>query len=123
MEALSDITLKILVNNIGGNANAGPLMETLQGSSLAVVNTWIDVSARFPAIMTKLALPYLTKEKSAILNIGSGVGLVPCPWLVVYGGCKSFNNDFSQCLDIELAVDGHDVESICILVGEVATER
>nr|OQO28499.1 hypothetical protein B0A51_03311 [Rachicladosporium sp. CCFEE 5018] len=125
--ALSDISLRILINNIGGNGGsgaAGPLFVPFTSQTPAQLDSWLDISSRFPTQLTRQCLPHLTQHQpSLILNIGSGVSEYGTPFLSPYSGAKAYNMAFSRSLRAELAVTGADVECIGILLAGVATER
>ncbi|KAK6408555.1 hypothetical protein LTR95_018417, partial [Oleoguttula sp. CCFEE 5521] len=126
-EALHDISLRILINNIGGNGGsgaAGPLFVPFSSQSPSQLDAWLDISSRFPTQLTRQCLPHLTQHSpSLILNIGSGVSEYGTPFLSPYSGAKAFNMAFSRSLRAELSVTGAQVECIGILLAGVATER
>ncbi|OQO07222.1 hypothetical protein B0A48_07792 [Cryoendolithus antarcticus] len=125
--ALDGISLRILINNIGGNGGsgaAGPLFVPFTSQSPSQLDAWLDISSRFPTQLTRQCLPHLTQHQpSLILNIGSGVSEYGTPFLSPYSGAKAYNMAFSRSLRAELAVTGADVECIGILLAGVATER
>ena len=64
--------------------------------------------------LTKLFLKKMLEKKSGkILNISSGVGLMPSPWLSVYGGTKHYVLGFSNAIAHELKGTGVSVTCFC----------
>ena len=64
--------------------------------------------------LTKLFLKkMLVKKSGKILNISSGVGLMPAPWVSVYSGTKHYVLGFSNAIAHELKGTGISVTCFC----------
>jgi len=64
--------------------------------------------------LTKLFLNKMLENKSGkILNVSSGVGFAPSPWMSVYGGTKHYVLGFSNAIANELKGTGVSVTCFC----------
>jgi len=74
-------------------------------------------------LLTRHFIPIFTerlkskKQKSAILNVGSFAGVLPCVYFHVYGATKAFVNVFSRTLNIEYP----ELDIMCLNPSEVST--
>jgi short-subunit dehydrogenase len=119
---LRDLNIRVLINNVGGTGGL-PAFARLETCTSEQITTLIDVNVRFAVEITRALLPLLRKNSpSLICNIGSVVSEINIPYLTVYTGSKGFNRAWSNSLRAEMAAQGLDVEVICMLVGEVATD-
>jgi 17beta-estradiol 17-dehydrogenase / very-long-chain 3-oxoacyl-CoA reductase len=126
----SELTITILINNVGGNPIAIPPFRPHATYSPSDVDAVINQNARFMARLTALLLPTLsappaagTNERSLIVSLSSAahIGL---PWLVMYGATKAFNRAFGAGIARELASDpatAH-VDSVVVTPGEVLSQ-
>jgi short-subunit dehydrogenase len=74
--------------------------------------------------LTKLFLKKMLQNKSGkILNMSSGVGFVPSPWLSVYGGTKHYILGFSNAIANELKGTGVSVTCFCPSVTKTLFHR
>lgn len=122
VDSLADLPIKVLVNNVGGNANQPPLAARDQ--SFADGDAMLDMNARFQMQFTRMLLPQLIAQHSTlVLNIGSGVSEMEIPFLTVYCAAKAAVVSWSRCLQLESDTEGYGIESIAIVVGGVTTER
>lgn len=130
VEAISDLNISILVNNVGGFPMADPPIRPLSTLSTAEVDGFVDMNARFMARLTNLVLPLLSSkstrqnhERSLILNVSSA-GRVGMPWIVMYSATKAFNYAFSMGLSRELEDDPATAHIDCLAVapGEVQSQ-
>ena len=65
-------------------------------------------------LMCKLVLPIMEKrQKGAIVNIASVLGLDPAPLFSLYSASKSYVINFSRSLAIEYKGKGITVQSLC----------
>ncbi|KAF2807714.1 NAD(P)-binding protein [Mytilinidion resinicola] len=117
--------LRVLVNNVGGAFQliGKGVFGLLSEMTVEDVDTFINVNARFPAVLTTALVPVLTAESNAptlVMNIGSmaNYGL---PYSVVYSATKSFNLTFSAAFGREMKSRGHDVEVLGFVVGTTDT--
>ena len=116
IESFGDINLTTLINNVGGCPTVTPLEELTPQE----IDAWIDLNARFPLRITRALLPTFTKTSKPrlIMTIGS-LGDVGVPYAVPYGSSKAFNMSMSSCLDVEMRIEGKNLEVIGIPVGAV----
>jgi uncharacterized oxidoreductase len=92
--------LNILINNAGE-------MRRLNLNDPAVdlhdVTREVDINLLGPIRMVQQFLPHLkTKKSAAILNVSSGIALVPFPLSPVYGGTKAGLHSYTQSLRVQL---------------------
>jgi len=121
--ALSDIELRVLVNNVGGTGGL-PAFVPLSERTQDEVGTFIDMNARFPTEITRALLPQLRKNSpSLIVNIGSCTSEFGLPYLSVYSGTKSYNKGWSESLASEMQAEKTGIEVLCIMTSAVATEN
>lgn len=119
-ERLSHLNLRIIINNVAGGLDT--LWTPLAKRTPSEITRCLAVTAHFPTQLTCAFLPALLKRQPAlIVNVGSGVGELPAPYIAVYAGAKAYNHAFSRCLATEMRAEGHDVEVLGLLVGMVAT--
>lgn len=115
--------LTVLVNNVGG-VPIEPNFASVRDTPSSNMDKIINLNARFPAQLTRALLPLLqTNSPALILNITSAVALNGLPYLGTYSPSKAYNYNFSQSLRAEQIADGHDVEVLGILVGNVTSGR
>jgi short-subunit dehydrogenase len=101
LSELSGKNLKILVNNVGETTFGGDFHKFSVTSNKSRINTNINSHL----FMSQLFLLLQSKSKSdtrnIIINISSYFGTRPVPGLSVYSSCKSFLENFSECLKRE----------------------
>jgi short-subunit dehydrogenase len=103
------VSVDVLVNNAGfavygkfADSDWQKEAEMLQVNIIALTQ------------LTKLFLKKMLERKSGkILNISSGVGLMPAPWVSVYSGTKHFVLGFSNAIARELKGSGVSVTCFC----------
>lgn len=136
----SELTITVLVNNVGGNPVNNPPFRPLGTYSVADVDAVINQNARFMARLTALLIPTLSstttnttttsvtprtaqEERSLILTLSSAAQ-VGVPWLVMYGATKAFNRAFGAGLARELAACAETarVDSLVVVPGEVLSQ-
>ncbi|WPH04987.1 short chain dehydrogenase [Acrodontium crateriforme] len=119
---LEDLNLKILVNNIGGSGGLKPAWLPLAQRKPEDTSLFLDLNAAFPTEITRVLLPQLIRNGPAlILSVGSVCGEVASPYASVYAGAKAYNKAWSRSLSLEMVAEGHNVEVLNILVGEVSS--
>lgn len=92
--------LNILINNAGEMRKIN-LNDT--SNSLADITREIEINLMGPIRMVQQFLPYLkTKEAAAIINVTSGLALVPFPISPVYGASKAGLHSYTQSLRVQL---------------------
>jgi NAD(P)-dependent dehydrogenase (short-subunit alcohol dehydrogenase family) len=95
--------IDLLVNNAGfGVGLAGD-----EESSVAQAQAIFDTNFFGTVRMTRAVVPHMRRQAAGrILNIGSGLGLVPMPYMAVYSASKHALEGYSESLDHELRTRG-----------------
>lgn len=112
--SLKDLDIGILVNNAGMSYNFPEFLEIEDATTdIDMIN--INVTAL--TLITKLVLPGMKqRRRGAIVNLGSGNGLLPAvPLLDVYAGTKAYVNQFTRSLNEELKPFNITVHDQCPL--------
>lgn len=92
--------LNILINNAGEMRKIN-LHDT--ATDLLDITREIDINLIGPIRMVQQFLPHLkTKKSAAILNVTSGLALVPFPISPIYGATKSGLRSYTQSLRVQL---------------------
>lgn len=99
--------LDVLVNNAGAHFR-GPVRER----SPAEIATMIDVNARAPLVLSRLALDALVASRGAIVNVASIAGMTPLPDAATYSASKFALRAFSIALAEELRGSGVGVSLV-----------
>ncbi len=99
--------LNILINNAGEMRKIN-LHDTHIG--LEDITKEIDINLSGPIRMVQQFLPHLKKQKNAaILNVTSGLALIPFPISPIYGATKSGLRSYTKSLRIQLKNTGIQV--------------
>lgn len=108
---LSGIDVGVLVNNVGQSYAHAEYLHNLEDGD---IDRLIRVNCSGTVRMTKIALEGMVarRQRSAILNVGSGAATVmPSePLYSGYAGTKGLVDEFSRSLAVEYADFGVDVE-------------
>lgn len=123
---LSDISLRILINNVGGPDSTKSSFTPLASRSSDEIRQFLDINARFTTELTRVVLPHLIAAQPAlILTIGSGISepTLPVPYLGIYAGAKAYTQTWARSLRMEMRAEGLDIEVLHLQVGQVATAR
>lgn len=116
---VGDRHITCLVNNLGATERR---IIPFAKQQWADVEDTTNIGIRFVAQLTRALLPKLiAHQPSVLLNLGSSSQLVHAPFVSVYAATKGFLLTLSQCVDMEMRADGHDVEVLYLDVGEVNT--
>ena len=92
--------LNMLINNAGEMRKIDLLDPAID---LENINREIAINLSGPIRMVQQFLPHLlTKSAAAILNVTSGIALVPFPLAPVYGATKSGLRSYTQSLRVQL---------------------
>lgn len=92
--------LNMLINNAGEMRiiNLHDASNTLED-----ITREIEINVMGPVRMVQIFLPHLKKQQSpAILNVSSGLALVPFPISPVYGASKAGLHSYTQSLRVQL---------------------
>jgi NAD(P)-dependent dehydrogenase (short-subunit alcohol dehydrogenase family) len=91
--------IDLLVNNAGLGVGLGGDEE----SSVAQAQSVFDTNFFGTVRMTRAVVPHMRRQGSGrILNMGSGLGLVPMPFMAIYSASKHALEGYSESLDHEL---------------------
>lgn len=95
--------IDLLVNNAGlGVGLAGD-----EESSVAQAQSIFDTNFFGTVRMTRAVVPHMRRQAAGrIVNIGSGLGLVPMPYMAIYSASKHALEGYSESLDHELRTRG-----------------
>lgn len=95
--------IDLLVNNAGfGVGLAGD-----EESSVAQAQAIFDTNFFGTVRMTRAVVPHMRRQAAGrILNIGSGLGLFPMPYMAIYSASKHALEGYSESLDHELRTRG-----------------
>lgn len=95
--------IDLLVNNAGfGVGLAGD-----EESSVAQAQAIFDTNFLGTVRMTRAVVPHMRRQAAGrILNIGSGLGFVPMPYMAIYSASKHALEGYSESLDHELRTRG-----------------
>src|SRR5215211_4537229 len=105
--AVSDVLSKagridLLVNNAGVGLLAGA-----EESSVEQAKSLFDVNLFGVFRMTNAVLPTMRRQRSGrIVNISSVLGLIPAPFMALYGASKHALEGYSESLDHEIRGSG-----------------
>lgn len=121
--SLQDISLTVLVNNVGGTGALDVDFKTLENHTATEVDALISINIRFTTQLTRALLPTLKRhEPSLIMNIGS-ISETGTPWLSVYSPTKAYMHSFSKALNLEMKAYNHKVEVLGVQVGSVQSQQ
>lgn len=91
--------LNILINNAGEMRK----ISLHHQHELPDITREIDINLIGPIRMVQQFLPHLkTKSKAAIMNVTSGIALMPFPISPIYGASKSGLRSYTQALRVQL---------------------
>jgi len=108
--------LQILVNN-AGFGYCGSFCQQERGR----LESMLHLNMTAPALLIHQLLPHLrSRERSAIVNVGSVAGFVPVPNFCAYAASKAFLNSFTLGLAEELA--GSNVQITLLAPGKTESE-
>lgn len=101
--------IDVLVNNAGvGVALAGD-----EESSIAQAQALFDTNFFGTVRMTRAVVPHMRRQGTGrILNMGSGLGTLPMPFMAIYSASKHALEGYSESLDHELRTRGIRVSVI-----------
>ncbi len=95
--------IDLLVNNAGlGVGLAGD-----EESSVAQAQTIFDTNFFGTVRMTRAVVPHMRRQSAGrIINMGSGLGIAPMPFMAIYSASKHALEGYSESLDHELRTRG-----------------
>lgn len=99
--------IDILINNAGFN-HRGPFIER-DASQLGLI---IDTNLKAPVINGCMVMPYLTKSRGQLINVGSLAGRTPVPDNATYAASKAGLRSLTYALREEFAGTGVTVSTV-----------
>lgn len=97
---LKDLDIGVLVNNVGVSYPFTKYFHELKDEE---VQALITLNVDSTTWMSRIVLPgMLTRNRGAIVNIGSAAGVSNSPLLAQYGAAKSYIAMFSRAMNYEL---------------------
>jgi len=106
--------LDILVNNAGVYFQA-----SVEETSKEQLDKIVDINLKGTYLMSKYAIPLIRKTKGNIINISSGLGVVPEPESPAYCSTKAAIIMLTKCMAQEYASEGLRINAI--LPGPIDT--
>lgn len=95
--------IDLLVNNAGFGVGLAADEESSVTQAQAIFDTNFFGTVR----MTRAVVPHMRRQKTGrIINIGSGLGLLPMPYMAIYSASKHALEGYSESLDHELRTRG-----------------
>ncbi|KAF6157566.1 hypothetical protein GIB67_004504 [Kingdonia uniflora] len=118
-EALKDIDVGILVNNVG---MAYPYAQFFHEMELELMDGVIKVNVYGAMWVTKAVVPgMLKKKKGAIINIGSGKTKRVCRYIEMFS--RSLSLEYKQHgIDVQcqvVGIEGHNPSGHCLIASKV----
>ncbi|KAJ4258899.1 hypothetical protein NW762_007986 [Fusarium torreyae] len=114
---LSDLNLTILINNAGKGIQ-GLEFAPLEKYSESLITGSVSLNALFPIHLTRTLLPTLIRNSPALIINISSVGDKGFPLLVSYSASKSFLMTMTESLGLEMKLEGHNVDTMCVRVAK-----
>ena len=117
LDVTSDASVEALVNDVMrrssridllvNNAGFGVGLAGDEESSVAQAQSIFDTNFFGTVRMTRAVVPHMRRQGAGrILNIGSGLGLIPMPYMAIYSASKHALEGYSESLDHELRTRG-----------------
>ncbi|PLB44568.1 estradiol 17-beta-dehydrogenase 12-A [Aspergillus steynii IBT 23096] len=119
---LQDISLRVLVNNVGGQGGqTRSTYQRLRDFSSEEVTRVMNVNAHFTTQLTRILLPVLSRAPSLVLNISS-LSATGLPYLSVYAASKAYIDSFTRALHAEMRAENMPVSVQGIICGNVQSD-
>ena len=101
--------IDVLVNNAGRGVGLAGDEESTVAQAQAIFDTNFFGTVR----MTRAVVPHMRRQAAGrILNMGSGLGIAPMPYMAIYSASKHAIEGYSESLDHELRTRGVRVSVI-----------
>jgi 17beta-estradiol 17-dehydrogenase / very-long-chain 3-oxoacyl-CoA reductase len=106
-EALKDLEIGVLINNVGMSYPYPEEFLKIRGGGEEFNQDMVSVNCLSAVQMIQSILPAMVaRQKGAVVNISSSLGLHPAPYITVYSACKAFVDFISRGLRSEYADSG-----------------
>lgn len=120
VQQVADITIKILINNVGSTMERGHEFDTIENYTAREIEENIAINGTFPILLTGALMPKLAaSEPSLIINIGT-IADIGMPLFPAYGPAKASLMASTAELIMEQYYMKRDIEVIMMRVGQVA---
>lgn len=117
LEVTSDASVQAVVSEVLGragridllvnNAGFGVSLAGDEESSVAQAQAIFDTNFFGTVRMTRAVVPHMRRQAAGrIVNIGSGLGILPMPYMAIYSASKHALEGYSESLDHELRTRG-----------------
>lgn len=100
--------LDVLVNCAGVGVGGA-----IDAQSVKQIDLQLDVNLRGLILVTRAALPHLTKSRGLVVNLASITGVVPAASLPIYAATKAAVISLTGSLNARLEDDGVRVHALC----------
>ncbi|VDB83168.1 unnamed protein product [Peniophora sp. CBMAI 1063] len=118
IEVLTAGKLDYLVNNAGGDAGPAPALEM----DIPRAQRTFDLNFWGTVRMVKAFTPLLMRSGAGhIVNISSVTGIIPIPYLSVYGSAKAALNQYSDVLRVELTP--FNISVTAVITGSISNSK
>ncbi len=122
LSVVKGLNLTVLIHNVAGNGGVEVDMPMFDTLSAQKCDGYINVNAGFPTPLTRLLLPQLVKSQPGLMIfVSSAVTELTTPGVSLYTATKHYVEALTKCLELELKLDGHDIELKSLTTGVVAT--
>lgn len=121
---VADITLSVLINNVGGTAPLSSNFKHFEDTTPTEIQALFSLNVEFPLQLTRAVLPPLQqqKEPTLVLTCGSQAS-VGQPYVAAYSGCKGALHAWNRALAAEQYEAGSQVEVLEVVVGATYTQQ
>ncbi|XP_034192267.1 very-long-chain 3-oxoacyl-CoA reductase [Osmia lignaria lignaria] len=117
-KAIEELEIGVVVNNAGASYEHPELFTQITEECVAQI---LQLNVEAITGIAKIVLPKMFERRKGILiNISSLLGIMPAPYLTVYGASKAYVVKLSQDLAVE--AEPHGVTVQCIVPAMVATK-
>ncbi|CAL8085001.1 unnamed protein product [Calicophoron daubneyi] len=109
-------TIACLVNNVGMGYPIFDRFATADFMTFEFIKQMLACNVNSMACMTRIVLPKMLKQgtaEPAIINVASFSGLIPFPYISLYGASKAFVVHFTEVLCQELGQAKVILQAVC----------
>ena len=124
-EAVADLPLTMVVNNVGGTAPLSSSFKRFENTSPAEMEALFALNVQFPLQLTNALLPQLQREHNQptlVLTCGS-LANVGQPYMAAYSACKAALHAWSRALAAEQHEQKSNVDVLEVVVGGTYTQQ
>ncbi|KAA3612710.1 MAG: SDR family NAD(P)-dependent oxidoreductase [Planctomycetota bacterium] len=115
-EAMAGREIGLLVNNAGYGG-----LGAFEQQDFATLRNMVRLNCEAVlALAHHFVPPMVERGRGGMVMVASVAGMLPCPWMSVYGATKAFDLQLGEALHVELKPKGVDVVTVC--PGHTASE-